>query len=147
LIVPDPLYIEISTDLLKECAGSTAFPQMYADLILAVKEVLASWRDERRRSAVRDALLHFLKVLANVAAPEIRNRSNLKVWLRLGKREGIRADSIQDIERGKVFNHAAVDGTFYKSSGLIALQATRQKFCIEEKVTSSTQCVNEVLGY
>jgi hypothetical protein len=118
LIVPDPLYIEIATDLQKKC--STAFPLVHADLILAAKEALASRQDERRRLAVRDALLHFVEVLVDWAAFEIGKGPSLKVLLR---RKGIRENSIQDIERGTAFSHAAVDRAFYKSSNLIALQA------------------------
>jgi hypothetical protein len=122
LIVPDPLYIEIATDLQKKC--STAFPLVHADLILAAKEALASRQDERRRLAVRDALLHFVEVLVDWAAFEIGKGPSLKVLLRgKGLRKGIRENSIQDIERGTAFSHAAVDRAFYKSSNLIALQA------------------------
>lgn len=80
MIVPDPLYIEIATDLQKKC--STAFPLVHADLILAAKEALASRQDERRRLAVRDALLHFVEVLVDWAAFEIGKGPSLKVLLR-----------------------------------------------------------------
>ena len=121
MIVPDPLYIEIATDLLRKRVVSTAFPQVHADLILATKEALASRQDERRRAALRDALLDFVEVLANRAAFEIGNGPNMKVWLRSVKREGIHVNSIQDIERGMGFSHAAVDRAFCKSPDLIAL--------------------------
>ncbi|HEV2679993.1 MAG TPA: hypothetical protein VGV14_05800 [Rhodanobacter sp.] len=115
MIVFDPLYIEIATDLLKECAGGTAFPPLHADLILVAKEALASWQDERCRPDIDGALLYFVEVLANRAAFEIGKRQDLKVWLRFSKREGIRANSTQNIERGTA-------SAMQKSIGLFAIR-------------------------
>jgi hypothetical protein len=84
--------------------------------------------------------------LANRAAFEIGKRPDLKVWLRSGKWEGIRANSTQNIERGTAFSRAAVDRSFYRSSNLITLQASTPKSCTEEKPPPSMQCVDHGLA-
>jgi hypothetical protein len=135
VIVPDPFFIEIATDLLKECAnlpassGGVFAHAPAADVLVALAEAatlaLRSWTAANRQPShdVAAALLAFVNVLADRAGFAIGG-TNMKVWLRPGgKWQGIESNSIQDVPPGTTFSDAAVDRAFYKSSNLLALQA------------------------
>jgi hypothetical protein len=139
VIVPDPFFSEIATDLLKSCKASldakarsgTVGNEVFAAspgnevieaLGVAAGAVFARWNEagQKPTPAVREALAAFVNTLADRAG--FATADGVKVWLRPGKWQNIRANSIQDLPRETVFTDAAVDRAFYKSSNLIALQ-------------------------
>ncbi|HXP01263.1 MAG TPA: hypothetical protein VN813_12230 [Luteibacter sp.] len=132
VVVPDPFFIEIATDLLKDCAR---LPASKADVFveapaqdrleaigLAAQHALNVWRDAGQvpGEAVTVALREFVDTLA-VRAAFALDGDEVKIWLRPGKWKGVRQGTLQDA-RGETFGHAAVDRAFYKASNLVALR-------------------------
>lgn len=132
VVVPDPFFIEIATDLLKDCAR---LPASKADIFIeapaqdrldeigqAARHALQAWRDAGQvpGEAVTLALRRFVDTLADRAGFGL-DADGMKIWLRPGKWKGIRHGTLQDA-RGEVFGHAAVDRAFYKASNLVALR-------------------------
>ncbi|KAF1008866.1 MAG: hypothetical protein GAK28_00498 [Luteibacter sp.] len=131
-VVPDPFFIEIATDLLKDCAR---LPQSVADVFVtapsadalgrigkAAQAVLDTWKavgpanDPRLGRAIADFIGVFTRD-GNFAD----TGSRVKVWLRPRKWLGVTANSVQDAVNQR-FGDAAVDRAFYKASNLVALR-------------------------
>lgn len=138
VVVPDPFFVEIATDLLNECSTVVARPgnvflaepparippaDVLVELAGAAVKALAAWKDARQTptAEVKKALATFVDVLAMRCGFAIGD-TGMKVWLRPNKWEGVKATAIQDMPEGTAFAHAAVDRAFYKASNVIALR-------------------------
>jgi hypothetical protein len=139
VVVPDPFFVEIATDLLNECRTVAAQPgnvflpapsapvpsaDALAALAKAAGDALAAWKAAGQTPApeVKRALATFVDVLATRCGFALGGKG-MKVWLRPNKwGEGVTQTAIQDMPQGTDFTHAAVDRAFYKASNVIALR-------------------------
>lgn len=132
--VPDPFFIEIATDLLKDCARVADNPGSVFSATLgkpaldriaaAAKAVQARWNivgptpDTQLNQAIADFVGTFARDgnFVDTSGPH-----RVKVWLRPGKWKDVTANSVQDAI-ARPFGGAAVDRAFYKASNLLALR-------------------------
>jgi hypothetical protein len=138
VVVPDPFFVEIATDLLNECStvatrpGNVFLPtpsvpvpgpDALAALQSAANGARGAWKtaNQTPTDEVRKALATFVDVLATRCGFALAEK-RMKVWLRPNKWEGVAQTAIQDIPPGVAFAHAAVDRAFYKASNVIALR-------------------------
>jgi hypothetical protein len=146
-VVPDPIFIEIATDLLKSCVASVnkekdppevsgravfATPPGNEEIFAlhdAAEAVLKEWNKagQRPTERVREALRTFVDTLVMRADFGDTAADGVKVWLRPRKWENITVNSIQDLPDRVSFTAAAVDRAFYKSSNLIALEENTRR--------------------
>lgn len=134
VVVPDPFFIEIATDLLKDCArlpdsAASVFTQPPGNEALcrirdAAKKVFETWKAQGPQpsqvtgKAIADFVYAFIGD-GKFADPS--QAHHVKVWLRPGKWEGVTANSVQDAVSQR-FGDAAVDRAFYKASNIVALR-------------------------
>jgi len=140
--VPDPFYVEIATDFVKELSemkpGIDEFrpgPNITEEQIKRkAKKILEAWKKEQNNaleailkpdSATYLAVAELMEDLSRCGFEGGAGR--MKTWLRPKKwSNAIKKSTLQDAYRE--FDGAAVDRAFYKSSNVMALQTMAGEF-------------------